>query len=206
MKRLLISLAAVLCLASCKKDNDIKDNNSPIYINGYNSPLKAAQKMSAHDILAKTEGGVSLLFNDYDLYDGEMKEGIVGKAFDIEHLNNIDTINDRLIMEAANVIDNGQMHELGGVFLRCRNYYLCNRAENDTLGYIPNSVIRSAQKDILDLWREGDIPAIYERFNESFYFIPCTAEEFKQIKEPIDWEHEYDEIRAIHGDTHNIKW
>lgn len=112
-------------------------------------------------------------------------------------------------MAAMNVLPDGQLLPLGGSFLTSRNFYICalnrDKTDFDTLAYIPNSVIREGQKVILDLWVKGDIPEIYRRFNDLFFFTPCTGEEFKAIKEPIDWEHEFDNIPE-HEFTHQIRW
>lgn len=222
IKKLFMALVFTTCLVGCKQDENKVGNYSPIYINGVDAGNKSIQqRRSVHEIL--TRG--TFYLNDTELFesfDGEISVMTTGKQF-LPWDNNIDTINDRLIMDAGNVLFDGQLNWLGGSFLRGRNYYIQyvnlhtdedgNYNGNgvkewlDTVGYIPNHVIEEAQVKILDLWKEGKVDEIYKTFQDAFYFIPCTGEEFKSIKDTtIDFEHYCDELDSIHGDTHLIRW
>lgn len=222
IKKLFMALVFTTCLVGCKEDENKVGNYSPIYINGVDAGNKSIQqRRSVHEIL--TRGTFYLKDTElFESFDGEISVMTTGKQF-LPWDNNIDTINDRLIMDAGNVLFDGQLNWLGGSFLRGRNYYIQyvnlhtdedgNYNGNgvkewlDTVGYIPNHVIEEAQVKILDLWKEGDIDAIYKTFQDAFYFIPCTGEEFKSIKDTtIDFEHYCDELDSIHGDTHLIRW
>ena len=222
IKKLFMALVFTTCLVGCKEDENKVGNYSPIYINGVDAGNKSIQqRRSVHEIL--TRGTFYLKDTElFESFDGELSVMTTGKQF-LPWDNNIDTINDRLIMDAGNVLFDGQLHWLGGSFLRGRNYYIQyvnlhtdedgNYNGNgvkewlDTVGYIPNHVIEEAQIKILDLWKEGKVDEIYKTFQDAFYFIPCTGEEFKSIKDTtIDFEHYCDELDSIHGDTHLIRW
>ena len=217
-----MALVFTTCLVGCKEDENKVGNYSPIYINGVDAGNKSIQqRRSVHEIL--TRGTFYLKDTElFESFDGKLSVMTTGKQF-LPWDNNIDTINDRLIMDAGNVLFDGQLNWLGGSFLRGRNYYIQyvnlhtdedgNYNGNgvkewlDTVGYIPNHVIEEAQIKILDLWKEGKVDEIYKTFQDAFYFIPCTGEEFKSIKDTtIDFEHYCDELDSIHGDTHLITW
>lgn len=213
IRKLFMILIFTACLVGCKEDENKIDNFSPIYIKGVDAGNKSVQqRRSVHEIL--TRGNLWLMSRGmFDNFMGERGPIDWGKQF-LPWDNNIDTINDRLIMDAGNVLYDGQLNWLGGMFLRGRNYYIQfveydgdNRIDLDTVGYIPNQVIEEAQVKILELWKAGDIDAIYKTFQDAFYFIPCTGEEFKSIKDTtIDFEHYCDELDSIHGETHLIRW
>lgn len=213
IRKLFMILIFTACLVGCKEDENKIDNFSPIYIKGVDAGNKSVQqRRSVHEIL--TRGNLWLMSRGmFDNFMGERGPIDWGKQF-LPWDNNIDTINDRLIMDAGNVLYDGQLNWLGGMFLRGRNYYIQfveydgeHRIDLDTVGYIPNHVIEEAQIKILDLWKEGKVDEIYKTFQDAFYFIPCTGEEFKSIKDTtIDFEHYCDELDSIHGDTHLIRW
>lgn len=54
--------------------------------------------------------------------------------------------------------------------------------EGDTIGYIPQSVRNEAFERILVAEKEQNYDLIYKIFNEAFVGVPCTAEEYKEIK------------------------
>lgn len=213
IRKLFMILIFAACLVGCKEDENKIDNFSPIYIKGVDAGNKSIQqRRSVHEIL--TRGNLWLMSRGmFDNFMGERGPIDWGKQF-LPWDNNIDTINDRLIMDAGNVLYDGQLNWLGGMFLRGRNYYIQfveydgdTRIDLDTVGYIPNHVIEEAQIKILDLWKEGKVDEIYKTFQDAFYFIPCTGEEFKQIKDTtIDYWHYLDDLEQVHGDTHLITW
>jgi hypothetical protein len=53
----------------------------------------------------------------------------------------------------------------------------------DTIGYIPNSVMRTAETAIKAAYANGDTEAVYQLFNEAFTFRPITGAEYKALKE-----------------------
>ena len=52
----------------------------------------------------------------------------------------------------------------------------------DTIGYIPQSVRTEAFERILEAEKRQDYEAIYKIFNEAFVGVPCTPEEYKELK------------------------
>ena len=222
-KNIILTLLFTAALAACSDDDSrFRGNFSNVYINGHASANKSAQeKMTVHEILLK--GNLTLAAMLYiNPQDSSLTTGF-GCGFGLNHpilgecddyyKHNIDTVNDRLIMLGSYIIENEQLYQYGGVFLKGRNYILEwhndpeDWAKTDTVGYIPNSVIEAAQIEILDLWKEGKIDEMYEVFNNSFYFIPCTGEEFRtQIKERVDYDHYLDHLKAEHEFTHEIRW
>jgi hypothetical protein len=52
----------------------------------------------------------------------------------------------------------------------------------DTIGYIPNSVLRAAEIAIKAAYTEKDTAKCYKVFNEAFTFLPITGAEYKALK------------------------
>ena len=182
MKRLFTILMSLLCIApftACDDDDDSNANgkrndNAKIYIWGKDLNKNKAvftrteQTLSAHDIL--TGDSVVMYLRDEDLHSSCM-------ALFCFADNNIDTINDRLIMEAGNLqtlYDNQ--------FLTFKKALICKSANSgtdtgDTLGYIPYSQRQEAFAKIEPLWESESWNEMYEIFENAFSFYPCTAEE-----------------------------
>lgn len=57
------------------------------------------------------------------------------------------------------------------------------RGNGDTIGYIPQHVRTEAYKRILEAEKEQDYDLIYRIFEEAFTGMPCTPEEYKELKE-----------------------
>ena len=147
---------ALLCIApftACDDDDDTNANgkrndNAKIYIWGKDLNKNKAvftrteQTLSVHDIL--TGDSVVMCTTNNDGYTG-----IVMNLF-CSADNNIDTINDRLIMEAGNLqtlYDNQ--------FLTFKKALICKSVDGfhgDTLGYIPYSQRQEAFAKIEPLW------------------------------------------------------
>ncbi|NLO71961.1 MAG: hypothetical protein GX102_13660 [Porphyromonadaceae bacterium] len=53
----------------------------------------------------------------------------------------------------------------------------------DTIGYIPNSTIRSAQSAVKSAYDNNDPEEVLRLFNEAFTFRPITGAEYKALKE-----------------------
>ena len=54
--------------------------------------------------------------------------------------------------------------------------------ERDTIAYIPNSVLRTAQPLIKEAYDNGDAETVYTLFNEAFTFLPITADEWRALE------------------------
>ena len=52
----------------------------------------------------------------------------------------------------------------------------------DTIGYIPNSVIRAAQSAVKTAYDDNDPEEVLRLFNEVFIFRPVTGAEYKALK------------------------
>lgn len=63
------------------------------------------------------------------------------------------------------------------------SFELIDDAPRDTIGYIPNSVMRTAETAIKVAYANGDTEAVYQLFNEAFTFRPITGAEYKALKE-----------------------
>ena len=63
------------------------------------------------------------------------------------------------------------------------SFELIDDAPRDTIGYIPNSVMRTAETAIKAAYANGDTEAVYQLFNEAFTFRPITGAEYKALKE-----------------------
>lgn len=53
----------------------------------------------------------------------------------------------------------------------------------DTLGYIPNRILKKAQQDIQEAYASGDFETCYRLFDTAFVFIPITGERWRALKE-----------------------
>lgn len=54
--------------------------------------------------------------------------------------------------------------------------------KRDTIGYIPNAILRAAQPLIKSAYDNGDNETVYRLFNEAFTFLPITAAEWQDLK------------------------
>ncbi len=55
--------------------------------------------------------------------------------------------------------------------------------ETDTIAYIPNEVIRTAELGITKAYESGDYEAVYQLFDNAFTFIPITGAEYRTLQE-----------------------
>lgn len=53
----------------------------------------------------------------------------------------------------------------------------------DTLGYVPNRILKKAQQDIQDAYAKKDFATCYNLFDTAFVFIPITGEKWRALKE-----------------------
>ncbi len=59
---------------------------------------------------------------------------------------------------------------------------LSGGSRNDTIAYIPQRVRNSAFEKIFAAEREGNYELVYKLFQDAFEAIPCTPEEYKELK------------------------
>lgn len=56
------------------------------------------------------------------------------------------------------------------------------RVKEDTIAYIPNSVMDEATKKIEEAYNDSNYTEVYRLFNEAFTFKPITAKQWKRLK------------------------
>lgn len=52
----------------------------------------------------------------------------------------------------------------------------------DTIGYIPNKVLKEAQDAIVEAFNAADYETCYELFDNAMIFIPTTSAEYRRLK------------------------
>ena len=180
---------SMFCIAfsSCKDDEDGKlDPEAKIYISGKdylgnkNLQYNKDGKLTAHEIC--------LLDTILLITEDENREGQGGAGF-WHCLNNIDTINDRFIMEAGNLqtLETNQFINANytphAYFIKevyDRNEQWIGR---DTIAYIPRAQRLEAYYQIRELWDKDEWDKMYKIFEDGLIFVPCTGAEYKALVE-----------------------
>lgn len=177
---LLIAMAAIF--AACdKEDNGRLDPNAKIYIKGATKTNKnlhwnVGNTLSVHEICLLDS--LSCLYNTF----------IINK----EGAGSIDTINDRLVMEAANLGDyrGSCLLDVDAYphFVITRSWYDGGDPQvsqeylgTDTVAYVPQALRREAYNKIAVLWENGEWDEIYAIFLDAFEFYPITGEELRAL-------------------------
>ncbi|MDY3914052.1 MAG: hypothetical protein SOZ18_03760, partial [Phocaeicola sp.] len=62
-----------------------------------------------------------------------------------------------------------------------KDLIICHR-NGDTIGYIPQAVRNDAFKRILEAEKKKDYDLVYKLFQDAMVAIPCTPEEYKELK------------------------
>ena len=107
--------------------------------------------------------------------------------------NQRDTISStpKLLMWATDVISITGDLQTGflGNFLQARDVvFVRSLTPNDihrnldTIAYIPNSILREAETEIISAYTAKNIDSCYNIFNTSYTFIPITGEEWRALK------------------------
>jgi len=100
------------------------------------------------------------------------------------HAMQRDTISDPpcLMMYASDIIN--QLGEYEPCFIEGEDCILFRAVNNerDTIAYIPNNVMRSAESQIKIAYDAQDYEEVYRIFNEAFTFLPVTGPEWRAIK------------------------
>jgi hypothetical protein len=210
MKNYFIFLAAMLfVLSSCTNNDDsifkldpsatISLNPAPVWkstkakmASGYLTPLQVVKQVG------------DIEFYNYKIYGNEA----VGRGFSGPQR---DTITPKLKMWGTDIIDQeGKyvpdfieaedlvlrrylkinivtkevtpriMHPITGGPMDILNTY--ERETSDTIGYIPNSIMRSAESRIKAAYEAQDNEAVYNIFNDTFVFYPITGKEWLALK------------------------
>ncbi len=86
-----------------------------------------------------------------------------------------------LKMYGTDIIDQDGNYATG--FINGKDFILtADDAMTDTIGYIPNSVIKNARGKIKQAYDNGNNEEVYRLFNEAFTFLPVTGAEWRELK------------------------
>lgn len=189
MKRLIlfaaIAIAAgAMLLSSCEKDNKNKQWDPTAMIS-----LRAAKNPKANAAV-RAEGHLSPLeivkqtHNMYYHRGGLDYDQIAFRGFGEGQR---DYANERLLMFGTDVIAQEGNYAPGfieghGVVLVRILYNEENIPDPDTIAYVPNQVLRDAQKIIKPAYDRGDYDLVYKTFDTAFTFIPITGPEWQELK------------------------
>jgi hypothetical protein len=178
-RTLLFSLCIGLALAfaGCCEDETgtgLLDPNATIKIRPAASALRSTGHLTGLQIVQLTDGM-------YFQHDSVTYERGFSPA-------QRDTVEPCLKMWATDIIDQeGNYHTrfieaTDCVLIRIHN--LDQESEwIDTIAYVPNQVLRSAQAIIKPAYDEGDYATCYQVFDSAFVFIPITGAEWRALKE-----------------------
>ncbi|MEG0498526.1 MAG: hypothetical protein RR522_01430 [Alistipes sp.] len=104
-----------------------------------------------------------------------------------------DTINDRLLMFPTDILRDGKLQtdfiaghdvviylweNVGG----WEGYHKRRPTYQTIIAYIPNTVMRRAEKAIHEAYDRGDYKAVYALFDKSYMFIPVTHNEYLRLR------------------------
>lgn len=58
----------------------------------------------------------------------------------------------------------------------------CKNMGRDTIAYIPNTILREAEKNIKEAYAQGDYETCYKLFDTALSFYPITGAEWRALK------------------------
>lgn len=120
---------------------------------------------------------LGISFYNYALFGNQA----VDRGF---HAMQRDTISDPpcLMMYGTDIIT--QLGEYTPEFIEGEDCVLVRVVNNerDTIAYIPNNVMRTAESQIKIAYDAQDYEEVYRIFNEAFTFLPVTGPEWRAIK------------------------
>ena len=174
MKKLVfISLMAVL-VAGCCKDDDPKskklDPMAQLCINVKSTLSRAEyadQHLSPKELLEKAERFQYWTADDTDR-PGTRSIGDNEKDFD------------RLIIKMWG--DDIINHDTIATYWRDARDLIITTGMGDTIGYIPQHVRNAAFEKIFEAEKQQNYELIYQLFQKAFEAVPCTPEEYKELK------------------------
>lgn len=174
MKKLLYSLLAVAALSACCKDDAKPDKKvlNPfaqirVHIRPTLGSRAGSQALSPRVML---EQATFFQFWDKDIKDHPVTRSIADNEKDFEKIAfkwwGFDVIHADTIV----------------TYWRDARDLIVTTFEGDTIGYIPQSVRNEAFERILVAEKGQNYDLIYKIFEEAFVGVPCTAEEYKELK------------------------
>lgn len=181
MKQLVICAVALVAVAltACqdKKDNGKLDPNAMIALNGVEAKSTMAANAERLTPLEVVKYATVICYWNRALQSTHIERGFSeGQR---------DETNVRLLMFSTDII--GQYGTYEPDFIESEDVILVKGIEFpeliiDTIAYVPNKVLRDAQKVIKAAYDEGDYATCYAIFNEAFTFIPITGKEWLELK------------------------
>lgn len=207
MKRagLYLLIIVITAMASCSKDKNpvFLDPDSKISLIGINTGVRSTEQIDTIDIVVRHADYIS--FRDGHLIGGaELPKGkhyYEGTSMCIR-----DFENKRFLFGGGYVIvtdeDHPEWSRLGDfinvaedvvftvpVYVETGEYVDWSIGTNgggcrlDTLGYIPNKILKQAQQEIKEAYARGDYETCYKLFDTAFKFYPITGPRWRALKE-----------------------
>lgn len=178
MKRLLF-LGIVLLLAGCDKEKNSKLDPSAMISIRAAQPGRASAEghLTALEIVDQTN---DMCFTNKRFYpDSEQ----LSRGFSDAQK---DYVNERLLMWGSDII-NPETGEIYNSFIYAEDMVLqrvvdLDKDIVDTIAYLSNSTLRSAEAAILEAYAREDYTAVYKLFDEAFTFAPITGAEWRELK------------------------
>ena len=179
MKNLLLLSILFIAFAACSSDdenNNVLDSDAMISLRPA-AGTKAStnpEHLSGLEIV-KQATGVKLWNKDMN------PDNAIGRGFaDAQR----DTVNVRLLMWGTDIID--QDGKYVPDFIEGEDLVLVmhhdNNIDMDTIGYIKNTTLRTAETQIKEAFEKKDYAKCYEIFDEAFTFLPITGTEWRELK------------------------
>ena len=202
MKKLLtlLMMSSILTIA-CKDDNKgLLDPTASIAIQG-TSVTKSTDIDSVLHVITKSTDVQSLMRDGYTEQSHFWSKDLT----DFLHVTR-DTINRKLLFAGDFVVERDGAY-LGSMIRDAKDVVflavldsmgvlldpkyntdsdlldaLKNGGKHDTIGYIPNAVMKSAQERIIAAFEAEDFATCYELFDNAMTFIPTTSAEYRRLK------------------------
>lgn len=180
MKKILLLLAvALVAFVGCEDEkNGLMDPSAMISIRpATNTRTEATPNPERLTALQVVEQATDLEFWNKEIYGNKA----VGIGFtDV----NRDIPNVRLLMRGTHIID--QDGKYVPDFIEGEDIVLWKYRSDediDTIAYVKNATLRSAEILIKDAYAKQDYEACYALFDEAFTFIPITGAEWRELKD-----------------------
>lgn len=173
---LLIAVMALVSLTACKdKKGQVLDPDAKISLR----PAQGVKAENPNHLTAKeiVEQATDIWFWNYSITTANA----LGRGFAPSQR---DLVNFRLLMWGTDIISREGKYI--SEFIESEDVILTKEHSDfngmDTIGYIPNAVLRTAQPLIKMAHSAGDYAKCYELFDKAFTFIPITGAEWLELK------------------------
>jgi hypothetical protein len=182
MKKVAILITAILIAAAgCKKEETIIRHD--VMIRGKQSLTTSKSETHLTPVEVAKEA-------TYIVYRVKEWGWNPGKLYIIDGLR--DTVNGILMRNSWDILDPSN-YALDSAFITGKDMVLerylngwtlqdgINWPHIDTIGYIPNSVLKNAYDLIIPAFKNKQWQEIYDIFNEKFVFLPITGAEYREL-------------------------